>query len=303
MTRRTLVTLLAATALVAGSACGFGGQDREPDGGGAGVGPGLPSVASAPQLVRDSKHHYRVVNLHQYNGQPGGALDIYPATQSDLTRLGSGVAPVASGLAYGQASDPLQPGGVVYGPGEPSAYGLGVLPHAPTEVGSANLTHDIATYSPPRPWQRAIVVLGGTGNGLNSQTFYDSTGPDEPNAVPAAQPGKISLMIDSRHAGDPNGPNPVTGFWLAGTGAGCLTTGQTVPAVNVLGAVFVVVDPATTAVGFWHTTSPNHSVSSCTGPPAFTVGLPALAAGSRAALLVYGLDADHLAGVVVPFDA
>ena len=45
------------------------------------------------------------------------------------------------------------------------------------------------------------------------------------------------------------------------------------------------------------------SVASCAGAPAFTVALPALAAGNRAALFVYGTDAEHLAGVVVPFDA
>jgi hypothetical protein len=90
-----------------------------------------------------------VVNLHSYNGQPGGAVDIYPTTSADLAALGVNPVPLVSGLAYGQASDPLQPGGRA-GAG-PSGFGLAVRPHAPSEPGSANLKIDITNTTPPSP--------------------------------------------------------------------------------------------------------------------------------------------------------
>jgi hypothetical protein len=112
--------------------------------------------------------------------------------------------------------------------------------------------------------------------------------------VPAAQPGKLSIMIEaSRYAGDPNRPNPVTGYWLAGTAAGCLKatndgSGPDATAVNTLNGAFVVVDPGTAAIGFWHVADLNVGRGTCAGAPAFSVPLPSLAAGSRTALFVYG---------------
>lgn len=303
MRRNRFTVVVAAAALVTSAACGFGGgapetEPAEPE--------LLPGIGAAPELRRDPDHRYRVVNLHQFSGQPGGAVDIFPAVSSELTTLEA--EPVVTGLGYGEVTDPIEPGGIP-SPGGSTRYGLGVLPHAPDEAGSANLKMDINDTGSARPWRHAVVVLGGTGNGLQSQTFFDSTGPDEPNAVPAAQPGKLSLMIDTQQAGDPNGPRPVDGFWVAGTAGGCLkatddTTARAATAFNVpTTGVFVALDPDTTALGFWRVPSYDVAASACSGAPAFSVNLPALAAGSRAALFVYGLDAESLAGVVVPFDA
>jgi hypothetical protein len=80
--------------------------------------------------------------------------------------------PLASGLAYGQASDPLQPGAAESAFGSPR-YGLGVLPHNPSEPGSANLKLDIydstngaapdGSNAVP-PWCQAAIAAGGLGS-------------------------------------------------------------------------------------------------------------------------------------------
>ncbi|HEX6871290.1 MAG TPA: hypothetical protein VF163_09360 [Micromonosporaceae bacterium] len=281
--------------LVAG-ACGLarGGTGGEADS----ADPAVPGFGASPTLVRDPDHSYRVVNLHSFNGRPGGSVDIYPVVESNLGALGSSAAPIATDLGYGQVSEPLPPGGITGAFGAPT-YGLAVRPHNPTEPGSANLSISITDTS-HKPWQRGLVVLGGTGNGLQSQTFYDSTGPDEPNPVPASVPGKISLMIDGQHTSESST------FLLAGTAAGCVkgdheSGGATAVNQNAK-LVQVTLDAGVSSIGFWRTNDFDFTASTCSGPPVFSVPLAGLTAGSRAIVFAYGPDDQHLAGLMVPID-
>jgi hypothetical protein len=282
------------------SACGQPSSSGGPSGSAPTDTGGFPGFGAKPTLIRDSGHHYRVVNLHLNNSAPGGTVDVYPVNGDDLSEL-PGTQPLVSGLAYGQASDPLQPGAVKSAAGEPH-YSLGVLPHSPNDPGSANLKMDIYDSSNGQPWHQGLVVLGGTGNGLQAQTFYDTTPPTGANAVPAVASGAVSLLVDSQHAGDPNGPHPVSGPISVGSPGHCLKATNDsnqgpMTSLTTLADAFVVVPAGTTSVGFW-------VGGSCSGSPTLSVSLPGtLTAGTRAALFLYGPDAEHLAGVVVPFDS
>jgi hypothetical protein len=282
------------------SACGQPSSSGGASGGAPTDTGGFPGFGSKPTLVRDADHRYRVVNLHLYNSAPGGAVDIYPVNADDLSEL-PGTQPLVSALAYGQASEALQPGGAKTAAGDPR-YSLGVVPHSPSDPGSANLKLDIYDSNNGQPWHQGLVVLGGTGNGLQAQTFYDTTPPGGTNAVPAVASGAVSLLIDSQHAGDPNGPHPISGTIVVGSAGHCLKAtndGSQGAATSLTGVqdAFVTVPAGTTSLGFW-------VGGSCAGSPTVSVSLPGtLTAGTRAAVFLYGPDADHLAGVVVPFDS
>jgi hypothetical protein len=300
MRTRSLVTALAmASFAVVLAACGTSTTSSPPGGDGPTDNGGLPGFGASPTLVTDTSHAYRVVNLHLYNSAPGAAVDVFPVNAADLAEL-PGTAPLAGGLAYGQASGPLHPGAVKTA-ADTTHYSLGVVPHSPNDPGSSNLKIDIYDSNDGKPWHQGIVVLGGTGNGLQAQTFYDSAGPtDNSNELPAVSAGAVSLLIDTRQAGDPNGPHPVSGSIVVGTPGHCLKASNdafqgAATSITQEQDGFYVVPAGTASLGFWVGTS-------CAATPTFSVALPSdLAAGSRAALFVYGPDIDHLAGVVVGF--
>src|SRR5262249_45388000 len=145
-----------------------GGTSRTPASPPETNGPAATSpAATSAGLKADPDHTYRVVNLHLYNSAPGAALDVYPATASDLQELPNLPAPLVTGLGYGQATDALPPGAVPTALGN-LRYGLSVRPHDASQAGAANLTFDVNDSNDGGAWQRGVVVLGGTGNGLNS---------------------------------------------------------------------------------------------------------------------------------------
>jgi hypothetical protein len=297
MLRRLPLAAFALGLTLVVTACGSSSSPNGLAGNGSG-GPGPLPFGGSPTLIHDPDHHYRVVNLHSYNSGPGAAVDIFPVNQSDLAEL-PGIAPLVSGLAYGQVSDPLQPGATSSAADTPH-YSLGVLPHSPNDPGSSNLKLDIYDSNNGQAWHQGLVVLGGTGNGLQAQTFYDTTPASGTNGVPAVVPGSVSLLVDTQHAGDPEGPQPVSAL-VVGASGHCLKAtndgrqGPASPLVDMRDSFFTL--PAGTAsLDFW-------AGSACAGAPTFTVALPAsLSAGSRAALFVYGPDAGHLSGVVAPID-
>ncbi|HKD98728.1 MAG TPA: hypothetical protein VKB69_14210 [Micromonosporaceae bacterium] len=271
------------------------------------------TTTAGPGLTKDPEHAYRLVNLHIYNGTPGADVDIYPAASSDLAELGGTPTPVGTPLGYGHMTDFIAPG-AVKSPVGTLRYGLSVRPHDAGQPGAANLTTDLYDSNDGVPWKHAIVVLGGTGNGLSSEAFYDTSVPPSGNTVPAVNPTRVAIRLDAEFAGDPNGPSPVNATILIGGSGGCLAadsggdtaaSGGGVAAVSPGGidTAFTSLDPNATSIGFWIASGPNPSQGSCSGTPAFTAPLSGLAAGSRALVFVYGPDAAHLAAVVVPLDS